>query len=82
MDMAFRTALFLCAPIIVAVCFIGIAMGVLQTIVQVQDQNVAFAPKLLVLAVVIAVGAPSALAVLEQLLTSVIRALPSLASTI
>ena len=82
MDMAFRTALFLCAPIIVVVCFIGIAMGVLQTIVQVQDQNVAFAPKLLVLAVVVAVGAPTALAVLEQLLSSVIRALPSLASTI
>ena len=64
---ALETALLLAVPVVAAVAAIGIATGVLQTVVQVQDQNVSFLPKLLVVAFLAAVAGAPALALLVAL---------------
>lgn len=76
---ALRDAALLSLPIVGIVAAIGIVVGVIQTIVQVQDQNVAFAPKIAVVAAAIAAGGPAALDVLRDLLLTVVGELPHIA---
>jgi flagellar biosynthetic protein FliQ len=68
---ALETALMLCVPIVAAVAATGVVVGVAQTIVQVQDQNVAFLPKLIVVALVLTVGGAAGLALLIDLFNAV-----------
>lgn len=77
---ALKDAALLALPIVGIVAAIGIIIGVVQTIVQVQDQNVAFAPKLAAVALIVAASGPAALDLLRELLVSAIEALPRLAS--
>ena len=76
---ALRDAALLSLPIVGIVAAIGIVVGVIQTIVQVQDQNVAFAPKIAAVAAAIAAGGPAALDVLRDLLLLVVGELPRIA---
>jgi flagellar biosynthesis protein FliQ len=64
---ALETAMLLCLPMVAAVAVTGIVMGMVQTIVQIQDQNVAFLPKLVVVALLSAIGGAQALALLIEL---------------
>ena len=64
---ALETALVLCIPVVAAVASTGLVVGVAQTIIQVQDQNVAFLPKLIVVALILAVGGAAGLALLVEL---------------
>jgi len=79
MSDALKTAAVIALPIVTAIATIGVIIGVAQTIVQVQDQNVAFAPKLVAVALIASVGGPTAFALVQSLLVSAIRALPALA---
>jgi len=73
---ALVTALLLTLPLVGAVALIGVLMGVAQTIFQVQDQNVAFFPKLLgVAALAIVAGVPAA-ALLRALMLAAIASIP------
>lgn len=76
---ALKTAAILTLPIVVVVAAIGIAVGVVQTLVQVQDQNIAFAPKLIAVAILAAAGAPAALSLLQRLLLAAIQSMVALA---
>ena len=76
---ALTVALVLALPLVAAVGAVGVAIGLLQTIVQVQDQNVSFAPKLLVASLMVGLGGPAALAMLRSLLLTVAAALGSVA---
>ncbi len=64
---AMHVALLLALPIVAAVAVTGIVVGVIQTIFQVQDQNVSFLPKLVVVAALVAIAGVPALALLEAL---------------
>jgi len=64
---ALETALMLCIPMVAAVASTGVIIGVAQTVVQVQDQNVAFLPKLLVVALIVTVAGTAGLALLIEL---------------
>jgi flagellar biosynthesis protein FliQ len=64
---ALETAMLLCLPIVASVAITGVAVGMAQTIVQVQDQNVAFLPKLVVVALLTAIAGAPALAMLVAL---------------
>jgi len=75
---ALRDAALLSLPIVGIVAAIGVGVGIVQTIVQVQDQNVAFAPKLAAVAVIIGASGPAALELLRALFVLVIEALPGL----
>jgi flagellar biosynthetic protein FliQ len=77
---ALRTAVMLMLPVVGAVALVGIVIGIIQTIVQVQDQNVSFAPKIAVVAVLALVAGPVGLAALQALLADAVALLPRLAN--
>jgi len=79
MSASLKVALLLALPLVIAVAVVGVLMGALQTIVQVQDQNVAFAPKLGIVALAVWVAGPAAVGVLVELLADAIASLPRLA---
>lgn len=54
---ALLLAVWLSLPVLVAVIAVGLLVGVLQAATQVQDASIAFVPKLLVAALVLAVSA-------------------------
>ena len=76
---ALRDAIVLTLPIVIIVAAIGVLMGILQTIVQLNDQNIAFAPKLIAVAVAAAIGGGPAIAMLAALFDQVAGALPAIA---
>jgi type III secretory pathway component EscS len=59
--------LWLTVPIVGAVAIVGVVTGAIQTVVQVQDQNISFLPKLLVVALLVSVAGVAALAMLIRL---------------
>lgn len=73
------TAALIALPLVIAVALVGVVIGILQTVVQVQDQNVAFAPKLVAVALIVSFAGPAALAVIRTLFVIAIRTLPELA---
>lgn len=76
---ALKSAAVLSLPVVCAVAAIGVVVGVVQTVISVQDQNVAFAPKLAAVALVACVGGPAAFGVLRNLLATAIAAMPHIA---
>ncbi len=73
---ALHVALVLAVPLVATVALIGIAVGVLQTVVQVQDQNVSFLPKLVAVAALLTIAGAAGLGLLVRLMTDAIAALP------
>ena len=80
MTAALRSAAIIALPAVVSVAAVGVAIGIVQTIVQVQDQNVSFAPKLAVVALLAWFAGPIAFDLLRALLLMSIGSLPALAS--
>jgi flagellar biosynthetic protein FliQ len=76
---ALKSAAVLSLPVVCVVAAVGIMVGVVQTVVSVQDQNVSFAPKLAAVALLIAAGGPPAFTILRNLLATAIAALPHIA---
>ena len=74
-----RSTALIALPAVVAVAVVGVLVGIVQTIVQVQDQNVAFAPKLAAVALIAWVAGPPAFDIVRALLVTAIESLPSLA---
>ena len=77
---ALQTALLLALPLIAATALIGVVMGIVQTVVQIQDQNVAFLPKLASIALIIfAAGTPALMALVLLFRTAAETALHAIA---
>lgn len=70
MTTALQTALILALPLIATIAIIGVVMGIAQTIVQIQDQNVSFLPKLIGVALLVTIAGAPALALLVLLFRS------------
>jgi len=79
MSESLRTAALIALPAVAAVALVGVIIGILQTLVQVQDQNVAFAPKLMAIALLASYAGPAAFALIKTLLVVAIRTLPEIA---
>ena len=75
-----QIALTLVVPVVVAIAVIGVVVSVAQTVVGIQDQNLSFGPKITIVALLLVVAGPAAIALLAQLLLSAIAALPHLAT--
>lgn len=75
---AMLTALLLTLPAVALVAAVGVVVGMLQTIFQVQDSNVSFFPKLVAVACLAATAGLPALALLRDLTIVAIRSLPHL----
>ncbi|HLJ84317.1 MAG TPA: flagellar biosynthetic protein FliQ [Candidatus Eremiobacteraceae bacterium] len=76
---AMKTAALIALPTVAAVAAVGVAVGIIQTIVQVQDQNVSFLPKLLAVGMMAAAFGGLALAELVALFQEIARVLPAIA---
>ena len=76
---ALKVAAIIALPVVCGVAALGVIIGLVQTIVQVQDQNVAFAPKLAAVAGIAAIFGPAALGLLGRLLQTAVEAMPRLA---
>jgi flagellar biosynthetic protein FliQ len=50
--------LMLAAPVLIAATAVGLAIGLLQALTQVQDQTVSFVPKLVAMLIVISLTLP------------------------
>jgi flagellar biosynthetic protein FliQ len=61
---ALIVTVLLCAPALLAGLLIGLVMGLVQALTQIQEQTVAFVPKLLVVTVVIVLTLPWSLELL------------------
>lgn len=58
---ALMLALLLSAPVLIIGAIIGLAIGLLQALTQVQDQTVAFVPKLLAMVLTLSLCMPWAI---------------------
>jgi flagellar biosynthetic protein FliQ len=77
---AVQIALIVAAPMLVAALLVGLVVGLLQAVTQIQEQTLTFIPKLLVMTMVFVALLPWILSRLVEYLASVIRSLPTLAA--
>ena len=73
-------AILLSAPPLLASLLCGFVVGIVQTATQVQDQTLAFVPKLVGVSVVFLLALPWILQLLVKYTTELFRSLPSLMS--
>lgn len=76
-----RDALFItsviAAPVLVAGMFVGLVIGLLQALTQIQEQTVAFVPKLVAMGLALAFTLPWILAQLLDYSENLFRSIPS-----
>jgi len=73
-------ALMVAAPLLATALLVGVAVSLVQSVTQLQEQTLTFIPKLLALALVFTVTLPWTLTKLIEYLAGVIRSLPTLVS--
>ena len=76
---AILTALLLAAPMLVVALGVGLIVSVLQAVTQIQEQTLAFVPKLLAVACVFLVALPWMLQLLVKYTTELFRSIPAMA---
>jgi flagellar biosynthetic protein FliQ len=76
---ALLTTALLALPLVGLTAAAGVAVGLLQTILGIQDQNLSFGPKIAALAGALALGGMTALGLIEALLVAAAAALPRVA---
>ena len=75
---AIFTALLLAAPMLVVALGLGLIVSVLQAVTQIQEQTLAFVPKLVGVAVVFLVALPWMIQVAVKYTTELFRSIPGL----
>jgi flagellar biosynthesis protein FliQ len=55
---AIWTTLIIASPVLIAALAVGLVIGLLQSLTQIQEQSVAFVPKIVVMLVVLSVSLP------------------------
>ena len=76
---AIFTALLLAAPMLVVALGVGLIVSVLQAVTQIQEQTLAFVPKLLGVAAVFLVALPWMIQLAVRYTVELFRGLPNLA---
>ena len=77
---AILTALTVAAPLLATALLVGILISLVQAVTQIQDQTLTFIPKLIGMAAVFVIMLPWSVARLVDLLTMMLRMLPTLVS--
>jgi flagellar biosynthetic protein FliQ len=73
-------ALLLSGPLLVAAVCVGLAVGVLQAVTQIQEQTIPFVAKLVTVAVVFLVLLTWLLQIAVKYTTNLLRAVPAIVS--
>ena len=69
-------ALMLSGPILLAALAVGLVVGLLQALTQIQDQSLTFVPKLIALTLLILLLLPWGLSLLTDFTVDLIRDIP------
>lgn len=77
---AIMLALLISGPMLIVALLIGLCVSVLQAVTQIQEQTLAFVPKLVGVSVVFLLALPWVLQLLVKYTTELFRSLPSLIS--
>lgn len=77
---AISTALLVAAPMLAVALIVGLIVSVIQAVTQIQEQTLAFVPKLIAVAAVFLVALPWIMQTLVKYTTELFRSIPSLAS--
>jgi len=73
---ALWTMLVIGSPVLVAGMVVGLIVGLFQAMTQIQEQTVAFVPKLVVMVLVLSVSLPWLVAQMLQYTTELIGGIP------
>ena len=77
---AIMLALLIAGPMLVVALLVGLTVSVLQAVTQIQEQTLAFVPKLVGVSAVFLIALPWILQLLVKYTTELFRSLPSLVS--
>ncbi len=77
---AILLALLVAGPMLVVALGVGLIISIFQALTQIQEQTLAFVPKLLAVAATFLVALPWALQLLIKYTTELFRSLPSFVS--
>jgi len=77
---AMLMALALAAPMLLVALGVGLLVSLVQAVTQIQEQTLAFVPKLVAVALVFLIGLPWMTQMALRYTTELLRRLPSLAS--
>lgn len=75
---AIMTALMLAAPMLLIALGVGLIVSIIQSVTQIQEQTLAFVPKLVLVGGAFIVGMPWLLQVLIRFTTHLIRGIPAM----
>ena len=75
---AILMALLLAGPMLVVALGVGLIVSVIQAVTQIQEQTLAFVPKLVAVSAAFLIGLPWGLQLLSKYTTELYRSLPSL----
>ncbi len=75
---AIITALMIAAPMLLIALGVGLLVSIIQSVTQVQEQTLAFVPKLVLVGGAFIVGMPWLLQVLIRYTTQLIRGIPAM----
>lgn len=77
---AIMLALLIAGPMLVVALLVGLTVSVLQAVTQIQEQTLAFVPKLVAVSVVFLLALPWVIQLLVKYTAELFRSLPSLIS--
>jgi flagellar biosynthesis protein FliQ len=72
------TALLVAAPMLLIALGVGLIVSVIQSVTQIQEQTLAFVPKLILVGGAFIVGMPWLLQILIRFTTQLIRGIPAM----
>ena len=73
-------ALLIAGPMLIVALLVGLTVSILQAVTQIQEQTLAFVPKLIGVSVIFLLALPWILQLLVKYTTELFRSLPSLVS--
>jgi flagellar biosynthetic protein FliQ len=77
---AVMLALLICAPMLIVALLVGLVVSILQAVTQIQEQTLAFVPKLVAVSAVFLIALPWILQLLVKYTTELFRSLPTMVS--
>jgi flagellar biosynthetic protein FliQ len=77
---AIMLALLIAGPMLVVALLVGLAVSILQAVTQIQEQTLAFVPKLVGVSAVFLLALPWIIQLLVKYTTELFRSIPSMVS--
>jgi flagellar biosynthesis protein FliQ len=75
---AIMTALMVAAPLLLIAMGVGLVVSIIQSVTQIQEQTLAFVPKLVLVGGAFIVGMPWLIQILMKFTTQILRGIPAM----